>query len=55
LFPIRFAVELRTDDINVEVPRRHEEHERTVSDVMVETMVAAIEHALAPVRTTELG
>jgi thiamine pyrophosphate-dependent acetolactate synthase large subunit-like protein/nitrite reductase/ring-hydroxylating ferredoxin subunit len=53
--PARFPVEVRTDGVYVEVPDE-EEHVRTVSDVMVETMVAwGVTHVFGMVGHSNLG
>jgi thiamine pyrophosphate-dependent acetolactate synthase large subunit-like protein/nitrite reductase/ring-hydroxylating ferredoxin subunit len=53
--PERFPVEVRADGIYVEVPDA-EEHEPTVSDVMVETMVAwGVTHVFGMVGHSNLG
>jgi thiamine pyrophosphate-dependent acetolactate synthase large subunit-like protein/nitrite reductase/ring-hydroxylating ferredoxin subunit len=53
--PARFAVEVRADGVYVEVPDEAE-HVRTVSDVMVETMVAwGVTHVFGMVGHSNLG
>jgi thiamine pyrophosphate-dependent acetolactate synthase large subunit-like protein/nitrite reductase/ring-hydroxylating ferredoxin subunit len=53
--PSRFAVEVRADGVYVEVPDEPE-HVRTVSDVMVETMVAwGVTHVFGMVGHSNLG
>jgi thiamine pyrophosphate-dependent acetolactate synthase large subunit-like protein/nitrite reductase/ring-hydroxylating ferredoxin subunit len=53
--PTAFPVEIRTDGIYVEVPDEPE-HVRTVSDVMVETMVnAGVTHVFGMVGHSNLG
>jgi pyruvate oxidase len=53
--PARFPVELRADGVYVELPN-DDEHERTVSDVMVETMVAwGVTHVFGMVGHSNLG
>jgi thiamine pyrophosphate-dependent acetolactate synthase large subunit-like protein/nitrite reductase/ring-hydroxylating ferredoxin subunit len=53
--PARFAVEQRDDGVYVEVPD-DEEHVRTVSDLMVETMVAwGVTHVFGMVGHSNLG
>src|SRR5262249_3019210 len=53
--PARFPVEVREDGVYVEVPDEVE-HERTVSDVMVETMVAwGVTHVFGMVGHSNLG
>jgi thiamine pyrophosphate-dependent acetolactate synthase large subunit-like protein len=53
--PARFPIEVRADGVYVEVPDE-EEHVRTVSDVMVETMVAwGVTHVFGMVGHSNLG
>jgi thiamine pyrophosphate-dependent acetolactate synthase large subunit-like protein/nitrite reductase/ring-hydroxylating ferredoxin subunit len=53
--PARFSVEVREDGVYVDVPD-DAEHERTVSDVMVETMVAwGVTHVFGMVGHSNLG
>ncbi len=53
--PARFPVEVRDDGVYVDVPD-DVEHERTVSDVMVETMVAwGVTHVFGMVGHSNLG
>ena len=53
--PARFPVEVRDDGVYVDVPP-DAEHERTVSDVMVETMVAwGVTHVFGMVGHSNLG
>jgi thiamine pyrophosphate-dependent acetolactate synthase large subunit-like protein/nitrite reductase/ring-hydroxylating ferredoxin subunit len=53
--PTRFAVDVRADGVYVEVPDEPE-HVRTVSDVMVETMVAwGVTHVFGMVGHSNLG
>jgi thiamine pyrophosphate-dependent acetolactate synthase large subunit-like protein/nitrite reductase/ring-hydroxylating ferredoxin subunit len=53
--PARFTVDVRSDGVYVEVPDE-DEHVRTVSDVMVETMVAwGVTHVFGMVGHSNLG